>query len=77
MIHGLERVIHIQRETAEQLRDEIAERKRGAAALRQSELKYREIFDNIQVFTTRPALMVPSWKSARRPAKSQHMRARS
>lgn len=48
MIHGLERVIRIQRETAEQLRDEIAERKRGAAALRQSELKYRQVFDNLQ-----------------------------
>jgi PAS domain S-box-containing protein len=48
MIRGLERVIRIQRETAEQLRDEIAERKRGTVALRQSERRYRQIFDNIQ-----------------------------
>ncbi len=48
MIHGLERVICIQRETAEQLRHEIAERKHAAAALRESARTYRQIFENIQ-----------------------------
>jgi PAS domain S-box-containing protein len=48
MIHGLERIIHIQRETADRLRHEIVERKRAAAALRESSRTYRQIFENIQ-----------------------------
>jgi PAS domain S-box-containing protein len=46
--HGLKSVISAQNETADRLRHEIAERKRGQSALQESDLKYRQIFENIQ-----------------------------
>ncbi len=48
MIQGLDRVIRMQAQTADRLSHEVGERRRGADALRESEAKYRRIFENIQ-----------------------------